>query len=138
MKPRLAPHDQDAIAQAMLNLARSDSEPDPIDPAHLPDVFERLAQARRELATNATKYGALSNYEGRTLVRWRRQSNGGKLVLEWLETGGPQLTPPAETGYGTHVIRDIIPYELGGVVDFVLAPEGARCRLEIPDKWLRK
>jgi two-component sensor histidine kinase len=102
------------------------------------DAVQPVAMVLHELATNATKYGALSNYEGRTLVRWRRQSNGGKLVLEWLETGGPQLTPPAETGYGTHVIRDIIPYELGGVVDFVLAPEGARCRLEIPDKWLRK
>jgi hypothetical protein len=60
---RLAPHDQDAIAQAMLNLARSDSEPDPIDPAHLPDVFERLAQARRELATNAQVEAILCRFD---------------------------------------------------------------------------
>ena len=34
------------------------------------------------------------------------------------------------------MIRDLIPYELGGAVDYVLAREGARCRLEIPAKWL--
>jgi hypothetical protein len=33
------------------------------------------------------------------------------------------------------VFRDLIPYELGGAVDYVLAREGARCRLEIPAKW---
>jgi two-component sensor histidine kinase len=100
------------------------------------EAVQPVAMVLHELATNAAKYGALSNYGGRVLVRWRRQSNGGKLVLEWVETGGPQLAATTETGYGTRVIREIIPYELGGVVDFVLAPEGARCRLEIPGKWL--
>jgi hypothetical protein len=37
---------------------------------------------------------------------------------------------------GTSVIRDLIPYELGGTVDLVHAPEGVRCRLEIPAHWL--
>ena len=36
------------------------------------------------------------------------------------------------------MFKDLIPYELGGVVDFVFAPEGVRCRLEIPGKWLNK
>jgi two-component sensor histidine kinase len=100
------------------------------------DAVQPVAMVLHELATNAAKYGALSNYDGRVLVRWRRQSNAGKLVLEWLETGGPQLAPTTEIGYGTRVIREIVPYELGGAVDFVLAPEGARCRLEIPGNWL--
>jgi two-component sensor histidine kinase len=100
------------------------------------EAVQPVAMVLHELATNAAKYGALSNYDGRVLVRWRRQSNDGKLMLEWLETGGPQPAPATEAGYGTRVIREIIPYELGGVVDFVLAPEGARCRLEIPGKWL--
>jgi hypothetical protein len=34
------------------------------------------------------------------------------------------------------VIRDLIPYELGGTVDYVLAPDGVRCKLEIPAPWL--
>ena len=46
------------------------------------------------------------------------------------------MAAPNATGYGTSVIRDLIPYELGGDVDYELATEGARCRLEIPAKWL--
>jgi two-component sensor histidine kinase/integral membrane sensor domain MASE1 len=99
------------------------------------EAVQPVAMVLHELATNATKYGALSNCDGKVLVRWRQQSNGRKLVLEWRETGGPHVAAPAETGYGTGVIRDIIPYELGGAVDFELAPEGARCRLEIPGQW---
>jgi two-component sensor histidine kinase/integral membrane sensor domain MASE1 len=100
------------------------------------EAVQPVAMVLHELATNATKYGALSDSHGRVLVRWCRQSSSGKLVLEWLESGGPQVASPAGTGYGTGVIQGIIPYELGGIVDFVLAPEGARCRLEIPGKWL--
>jgi PAS domain S-box-containing protein len=98
-----------------------------------------VSMVLHELATNAAKYGALSNGHGRVSVRWRRSSNGhssGKLVLEWRETGGPSVAAPQTSGYGTSVIRDLIPYELGGVVDYELAREGARCRLEIPAKWL--
>ena len=45
---------------------------------------------------------------------------------------------PSTPGYGTSVIRDLIPYELGGTVDYVLAADGVRCKVEIPAKWLRK
>ena len=64
------------------------------------EATQPVAMVLHELATNATKYGALSNSHGRVSVRWRRQSNGGsggKLVLEWRETGGPKWlrpTPP--------------------------------------------
>jgi outer membrane putative beta-barrel porin/alpha-amylase len=40
-----------------------------------------------------------------------------------------------ESSYGTNTIRDLIPYEFGGTVDLVLAPEGVRCRLELPSDW---
>ena len=104
-----------------------------------PEVGQVMAMVLHELATNAAKYGALSNGHGRVSIRWRRPSRGrckGKLVLEWRENGGPQIMAPNVTGYGTSVIRDLIPYELGGAVDYQLAREGARCRLEIPGQWL--
>ena len=51
---RLPPEGQDAIAQAMLNLVGEEDLPEEIDPAHLPDVLEGLAQARRgEFASDA-------------------------------------------------------------------------------------
>jgi two-component sensor histidine kinase len=92
-----------------------------------------------ELATNAAKYGAHSNCNGQISVRWRSQSNGSErrgLVLEWRETGGPLVRTPHAFGHGTNVIRELIPYELGGTVDYVLAPDGVRCKLEIPAPWL--
>jgi hypothetical protein len=39
------------------------------------------------------------------------------------------------TGYGTSVIRNLIPYELGGTVDYVFVPDGIRCKIEIPARW---
>jgi two-component sensor histidine kinase len=96
------------------------------------EATQPVAIVLHELATNAAKYGALSNGHGRVIVRWRRQANGGsggKLVLEWRETGGPPVAAPSAPGYGTSVIRDLIPYELGGAVDYELAREGARLQV---------
>ena len=103
------------------------------------EAAQPVAMVLHELATNATKYGALSNGRGKVLVRWRRLANGrarAKLVLDWQEIGGPQVAAPNVIGFGTSIIRDLIPYELGGAVDYELARQGARCRLEIPGDWL--
>jgi len=103
------------------------------------EATQPVSMVLHELATNAAKYGALSNSHGRVSVFWRKPSNGdarSKLVLEWLEAGGPPVSVPRHTGYGTSVIRDLIPYELGGTVDYELAGEGVWCRVEIPAKWM--
>jgi two-component sensor histidine kinase len=42
------------------------------------------------------------------------------------------IVAPIQSGYGTSLIRELIPHELGGKVDLVFAAEGARCRIEIP------
>jgi two-component sensor histidine kinase len=92
-----------------------------------------------ELATNAAKYGALSVKDGHVSVRWRHRRNGHTpswLSIRWEESGGPNVVPPARSGYGTSVICDLIPYELGGTVELVHAPAGVRCKLEIPAHWL--
>lgn len=105
------------------------------------DSVQTVAIVLHELTTNAAKYGALSNDSGRISVRWHWRPNGGSedgLVLEWYETGGPPVVAPSAPGYGTSVIRGLIPYELGGTVDYDLAAEGVRCKLEIPAKWLRR
>jgi PAS domain S-box-containing protein len=100
-----------------------------------PEAGQALAMVLHELATNAAKYGALSTKEGRVSIRWDRHLNGqprSHLALEWEEIGGPPVVAPGVSSYGTSTIRDLIPYELGGTVDLVLAPEGVRCRLELP------
>jgi len=59
-----------------------------------------------------------------------------RLVLEWQEIGGPPVIAPGNPSYGTSTIRDVIPYEFGGTVDLVFAPEGVRCRIQLPADWL--
>jgi two-component sensor histidine kinase len=102
------------------------------------EATQPLAMVLHELTTNAMKFGALSSRCGRVSVRWGQSSNSQEcLALEWREVGGPPIAARGPTGYGSSVIRDLIPYELGGTVDYVLAPEGVRCRVEVPSKWLR-
>jgi hypothetical protein len=60
---RLPPDNQDEIARAMLSLASDQVEPEPIDPAHLADVLESLAQAkRRQFATDAEVEAAFRRF----------------------------------------------------------------------------
>ena len=58
------------------------------------------------------------------------------LVIEWQETGGPPVVPPRQDGYGTSIIRELIPFELSGEVELHFASEGIRCRLEFPANWI--
>jgi PAS domain S-box-containing protein len=110
-----------------------------------PDVVLRaeagqtIAMVLHELATNAAKFGALSAKDGCVSVRWSHLGNGdaqSRLYVWWEESGGPTVRPQARSGYGTSVIRELIRYELGGQVDIVHAPNGVRCTLEIPARWL--
>ena len=77
--------------------------------------------------------------EGRVSIRWHRAPNGqtaGPLVIAWIETGGPPVEVPSNSGFGSSVITELVPYELGGTARLVFSPEGVRCQLEIPAKWL--
>src|SRR5262249_37161262 len=98
-----------------------------------------MAMVLHELATNAAKYGALSTKNGLVSIWWDERPNGrsrSHVVFEWQEIGGPPVEAPAKPSYGTSTIRDLFPYEFGGRVDLVFAPEGVRCQLEFPADWL--
>jgi PAS domain S-box-containing protein len=98
---------------------------------------QAIAMVLHELATNAAKYGALSTPQGRVLVRWHPLSNGevpAKLRLEWHEHGGPPVSVSARPGYGTSVIRNLIPYELRGTVELDFKAGGVCCAIEIFDE----
>ena len=51
---------------------------------------------------------------------------------EWRETGGPPVAAPTRSGYGTTLIRELIPHELDGTVDLTFPPEGVTCRIVFP------
>jgi PAS domain S-box-containing protein len=95
---------------------------------------QALAMVLHELVTNAAKYGALSTPHGRVEVNWNRglSENAQSLSIVWREIGGPAITPSQECGYGVSLIRDLIPHELGGLVDLEFASDGVCCKIEIP------
>ena len=103
------------------------------------EASQAVAMVLHELATNAAKFGALSATGGHVSVRWSNTRNGqaqGSLCVWWEESGGPDVAPEGRSSFGTSVIRDLIPYELGGTVDLVYARKGVCCKLEIPGHWL--
>jgi PAS domain S-box-containing protein len=60
-----------------------------------------------ELATNAIKYGALSNLEGRVHITWGTKGNGSdsQLIFHWREQGGPPVVAPKRQGFGSTLLR---------------------------------
>ncbi len=90
-----------------------------------------IALALHELATNAVKYGALSNDEGSVSLNWTLDGDTKKLLLEWIETGGPPVSPPTSEGFGGLVIRQSVSRERHGSVALDYAPAGLRCRIEM-------
>jgi two-component sensor histidine kinase len=102
------------------------------------EAVQPLAMVLHELTTNAAKYGAFSNRSGRVLLRWWWVQKGSqhRLVIDWREKGGPAVATPNRYGYGTSIVRELIPFELGGEVDLIFAADGLRCRMAIPGDWI--
>jgi len=105
-----------------------------------PEATQAVASVLHELTTNAAKYGAFSSRSGRVSLRWWWLQNGSqdRLAIEWKEIGGPPVQTPNQSGYGTSIIRELIPFELGGAVELVFASDGTRCRLAIPTDWVSR
>jgi two-component sensor histidine kinase len=95
------------------------------------EVAQAIAVALHELATNAAKYGALSEAKGQVRVEWSRGTDG-QLVLRWAELGGPPVKPPTRKGFGTHVMEAIIRGREGGGVRLDWRVEGLACEIAVP------
>jgi two-component sensor histidine kinase/DNA-binding response OmpR family regulator len=95
-----------------------------------PATAQILALALHELATNAAKYGALSSTLGSVRLTWNLGRD--RLVLQWLESGGPSVRPPRSEGYGTRVIGASVERQLDGSATFDWHPEGLRFTMSIP------
>jgi PAS domain S-box-containing protein len=91
-----------------------------------------VAMALHELATNAVKYGALSNGSGQVLVSWERSERNGAngLIFSWRERGGPPVAPPGHKGFGSSLIQRALQAGLGPTrLEF--DPQGVACTLNI-------
>ena len=95
-----------------------------------PGAFTSLALVVHEMVTNAAKYGALSD-NGSVHVRWTVEDNGS-LALEWAEAGGPVVVAPTRRGFGSTIIEQSVPFDLGGEAAIEYRLEGFRARFVIP------
>ncbi len=99
-----------------------------------PTAFTVMALVFHELVTNAAKYGALSD-SGSVHVRWALD-DAGDLKIEWDESGGPAVMPPKRRGFGTTIIHDSIPHELGGEANIEYRTAGLHARFSLPARYI--
>lgn len=87
-----------------------------------------------ELATNAAKYGALSNAGGKAHISWKsyRAENGERRFrFEWQESGGPCVAPPRRSGFGTILMKRAFA-DVEGQSRLTHMPEGLHYRVDAP------
>jgi PAS domain S-box-containing protein len=99
------------------------------------EVAQTLGMALHELATNAVKYGALSNPVGRVEVQWslgRENGSEGQFALRWTETGGPAVSDPPSAGYGSIVITTLAERAIRGKARLEFKKTGVEWSLNAP------
>jgi two-component sensor histidine kinase len=90
-----------------------------------------IALVFHELATNATKYGALTLEKGRINVSWRRDEEN--LILHWVERGGPDIdTPPTTSGFGSTLAHATIVRQFGGTLSYEWQRTGLDVAITLP------
>ena len=95
-----------------------------------PSIAQAIAMTLHELATNAGKYGALSQPKGQLNLQWSHGADG-KLCLCWSETGGPAVQQPTRNGVGVGMIEGMITH-LKGKVRFDWRKDGLVCEIMVP------
>jgi len=97
-----------------------------------PKAALALSLIFHELVTNAVKYGALSRETGRVTAAWRIEPNAGgpaMVSFDWRESGGPAVSPPRRSGFGTNLIERSARYELDGDALLRYPEDGFCCEL---------
>ena len=89
---------------------------------------QNFTLALHELATNSTKYGALSNDHGKVMASWTvtTENQNNRLNFKWQETEGPPVMEPTRQGFGTSLIKGMF-----SNVRFDFAPDGFSCDIDV-------
>ena len=109
-------------------------------------MVQTLSLALHELATNARKYGALSDENGQLSVEWcviTLESGEKRLTLDWAETwvaresgaGSADSQPESDSGhrgYGRELIERVLPHSLGAITQYELNETSVRCTIDLP------
>lgn len=96
---------------------------------------QALGMVVHELATNSSKYGALSG-DGTVDLACTIDDARGQVLVTWIERGGPPVKPPERQGFGSRLIDRSVRHGLGGELDLQYRPEGMECRIAFPQSAL--
>ncbi len=100
-----------------------------------PKAAQNIGLALHELATNASKYGALSTPAGHVDISWTRTPEAA-FVLEWRESGGPRVSAPKRRGFGQTVLEHLAAQALEGKATLSFNKDGLVWRMEIPPDYI--
>ena len=104
-----------------------------------PEAAQNIGLALHELSTNASKFGALSNADGKVSISWSFttiEAGVRRLQIVWRESGGPPVVPPVRRGFGSRVIERIVAQALDGKVSLTFQPDGLVWALDIPASYV--
>ena len=92
---------------------------------------QTLSMALHELATNAAKYGALSEFGGKVALTWgllrsSEAGSGAQFSMSWVEEGGPPVQAPKGQGFGTKILQTVVNASFGTAAELQFRPEGLR------------
>jgi two-component system CheB/CheR fusion protein len=99
------------------------------------ELVQTFGLALHELATNASKHGALAKETGRLTISWTVRSNGQNvpvLVSDWKESGLSDLPKPSRRGFGRELIEKALQFTLKAKADLSFGSEGISCHIELP------
>lgn len=93
-----------------------------------------LGMAVHELTTNAVKYGALSVYGGKVDVTWSLTIEATRRVLtiDWVESGGPPVSPPTRQGFGSRLLDFVLPGQIQAKASIDWHADGMRLHCVVP------
>lgn len=98
------------------------------------DIAIPIGMAFHELASNSSKYGALSRSHGRLEVRWSVDNSHDERVLnlDWLEKGGPKVEKPRRRGFGTTLLEKVVAVQCQAKVELNYHTEGLQFTMALP------
>ncbi len=104
-----------------------------------PEAAQNIGLAFNELASNASRFGALSGSAGLVEIVWSIDPSGQegrRFHISWRESGGPEVREPRRTGFGHKVVERLAARALDGEVGLTFPPSGLQWSLHIPASFV--